>query len=95
MWGRISLKGKAVLFGMALALCLGLTQVGSALPEAPQASNAKKSVYVCACMGDKSCPCMSMAKKEGKCACGEHAPNMKAVAADSAWAKHNREELSK
>ena len=95
MWGRISLSSKAVLLGMALALCLGLTQVGSALPGAPQASSAKKDVYVCACMGNKSCPCMSMAKKEGKCACGEHSPNMKAVAADSAWAKHNRKELSK
>lgn len=92
MWGRISLTSKAVLLGMALALCLGLTQVGSALPGAPQASSAKKDVYVCACMGNKSCPCMSMAKKDGKCPCGTA---MKAVAPDSAWAKHNRKELSK
>jgi len=92
MWGKISLTSKAVLVGMALALCLGLTQVGSALPGAPQASSAKKDVYVCACMGNKSCPCMSMSKKEGKCTCGKE---MKAVAANSAWAKHNRKELSK
>ena len=95
MWGRIRATNRAVLLGMALALCLGLTQVGSALPGASQASSAKSDVYVCACGGTKSCPCMGMAKKEGKCACGEHAPNMKAVPADSDWAKHNREELSK
>jgi len=96
MWGKVSFTSKAVLLGMALALCLGLTQVGSALPGAtPQAPPAKSVVYVCACMGNKSCPCMSMAKKEGKCACGAHAPDMKAVAPNSAWAKHNRAELSK
>ncbi|MEJ2009296.1 MAG: hypothetical protein P8Z30_14265 [Acidobacteriota bacterium] len=95
MWGRIRLANKAVLLGMAFALCLGITQIGTAVPAAPQAASAKGTVYVCACMGNKSCPCMSMAKKEGKCACGEHAPNMKAVAADSAWAKTNRAALSK
>jgi len=93
MWGRISLTGKAVLLGMALALCLGLSQVGSALPGAPQASSAKNSVYVCACGGTKSCPCMGMAKKEGKCPCGTD--TMKEVPANSKWAKHNRAELSK
>ena len=92
MWGRISLTGKALFLGMALALCLGLTQVGSALPGGAQASKAKNDVYVCACMGNKSCPCMAMAKKDGKCPCGTE---MKAVAANSAWAKHNRAELSK
>ena len=70
MWGKISFTGKAVLLGMALALCLGLTQVGSALPGAAQASKGK-TVYVCACGGTKSCPCMAMSKKEGKCPCGD------------------------
>ena len=93
MWGRISLTGKAVFLGMALALCLGLTQVGSALPGSAQASSAKKTVYVCACGGTKSCPCMAMAKKEGKCPCGSD--TMKEVPVNSAWAKHNRAELSK
>jgi len=93
MWGRISLTGKAVLLGMALALCLGLTQVGNALPGASQASSAKNSVYVCACGGTKSCPCMAMAKKEGKCPCGSD--TMKEVPSNSAWAKHNRAALSK
>ena len=92
MWGRISLTSKAVLLGMALALCLGLTQVGSALPGASQASSAKKSVYVCACAGTKSCPCMAMSKKEGKCPCGSD--TMKEVPANSKWAKANRKALS-
>ena len=92
MWGKIRFTGRAVLLGTALALCLGLTQVGSALPGAAQGSSAKKDVYVCACMGNKSCPCVAMSKKDGKCPCGT---GMKAVAPDSAWAKHNREALSK
>jgi hypothetical protein len=93
MWGRISFTSKAVLLGMALALCLGLTQVGSALPGAAQASNAKKTVYVCACGKTRSCPCMAMSKKEGKCPCGSD--TMKEVPVNSEWAKQNRKALSK
>lgn len=93
MWGRISLTSRAVLLGMALALCLGFTQVGSALPGASPASSAKKDVYVCACGGTKSCPCMAMSKKEGKCPCGSD--TMKKVPANSAWANQNRKALSK
>ncbi len=92
MWGRIRITSRTVLIGMAFALCLGLSQMGSALPTPKQAASAKKEVYVCDCMGTKSCPCVGMAKKEGKCPCGKE---MKAVAADSAWAKHNRKELSR
>jgi hypothetical protein len=92
MWGKITFTGKAVLLGMALALCLGITQVGSALPGAAQASKAKKTVYVCACGGTKSCPCMAMSKKEGKCPCGTD--TMKEVPANSAWAKANHKALS-
>lgn len=92
MWGKITFTSKAVLMGMALALCLGFTQVGSALPGAAQAANAKKDVYVCACGGNKSCPCMAMSKKEGKCPCG--ADTMKAVPSNSDWAKTNRKALS-
>lgn len=55
-----------------------------------------KTVYVCACLKTKSCSCMSMAKTEGPCACGtEGGPPMKAVPANSAWAKENRQALSK
>jgi hypothetical protein len=53
-------------------------------------------VYVCACMKNKSCSCMTEAKMEGPCACGtQGGPPMKAVAADSDWAKENREALAK
>ena len=91
MRGRVRATNWAVLFGMALVLGLGLTQFGSARPAGAAASN---DVYVCACGGTKSCPCMGMANKEGKCACGADAPNMKPVARDSAWAKANLKALS-
>jgi hypothetical protein len=55
-----------------------------------------KVVYVCACMKDKSCSCMTEAKMEGPCACGtQGGPPMTAVAADSDWARENRESLAK
>ncbi len=83
---------RTLLLGAALALCLGTVQLTTALPAAKTA-NKDKTVYVCSCMKTKSCPCMSMAAKEGKCACGAHAPNMKAVSSNSAWAKTNRKAL--
>jgi hypothetical protein len=56
---------------------------------------AKKVVYVCACLKNKSCSCMTEAKMEGPCACGtEGGPPMKAVPADSDWAKENRDALA-
>lgn len=61
-----------------------------------QTKTKGKVVYVCACLRTKSCSCMSMAKTEGPCACGtEGGPPMKAVPANSAWAKENRQALSK
>ena len=55
-----------------------------------------KVVYVCACLNDKSCSCMTEAKMEGPCACGtQGGPPMKAVPPDSDWAKQNRDELAK
>lgn len=85
----------AVVLGMALALAIGMVQLGSASQMSSKAKSEKsgKMVYVCSCMGDHSCPCMTMAKKEGKCACGEHSPNMKEVSASSAWAKTNRKAM--
>ncbi len=56
----------------------------------------KKTVYVCACMGTRSCSCMTEANMEGPCACGtQGGPPLKPVAADSDWAKENREALAK
>jgi hypothetical protein len=55
-----------------------------------------KVVYVCACLGNKSCSCMTEAKMEGPCACGtQGGPPLKAVSKDSGWAKHNRDALAK
>ncbi|KAA6464787.1 hypothetical protein DYQ86_02170 [Acidobacteria bacterium AB60] len=56
----------------------------------------KSMVYVCACLRDKSCSCMTEAKMEGPCACGtQGGPPLKAVPADSDWAKENRDALAK
>jgi hypothetical protein len=73
--------------------------VGAGLSAKHQKSDKDQSkdvVYVCACMKNKSCSCMAEAKMEGPCACGtQGGPPMKAVAADSDWAKANREALAK
>lgn len=56
----------------------------------------KNVVYVCACLQTKSCSCMTEAKMEGPCACGtQGGPPLKAVPADSDWAKANRDALAK
>ncbi len=88
MWGKTRLVYGAVVCGLGLVLCLGLTRLGSARQAS---SAAEKTVYVCACMGTKSCPCMAMSNKEGKCPCGHD--DMKAVARNSDWAKTNRKAL--
>jgi hypothetical protein len=52
-------------------------------------------VYVCACLKNKSCSCMTEAKMEGPCACGTAGgPPLQAVPANSAWAKANRDALA-
>jgi hypothetical protein len=66
MCGTIFKISKAALFCLAFALCLGLSQAAVARPALPQSVNAKGSVYVCACMGTESCPCMSMVKNGGR-----------------------------
>jgi hypothetical protein len=81
----------AVVLGVALVLSLGVA-LGTS-QEAAKTKKAESTVYVCACKGTSSCPCMAMAKMEGKCPCGEHAPAMKAVSSTSAWAKENRKAL--
>ena len=61
-----------------------------------EAQSQNKIVYVCACLKNKSCSCMTEAKMEGPCACGtEGGPPLKAVPKDSAWAKENRDALAK
>lgn len=66
------------------------------LPAGSSAKSDKNNVvYVCACLKTKSCFCMTEAKMQGPCACGtEGGPPMKAVPADSEWAKQNRDALA-
>lgn len=91
---------------LVLVLSLALITASAGSRSQPQDSpqdqptNKKqikgKVVYVCACLGTKSCSCMTEAKTEGPCSCGtEGGPPMKAVPEDSAWAKDNRQELGK
>lgn len=72
---------------------LALVQIGAAAPSSTP--KADKLVYVCACMGDHSCSCMTEAKTEGPCSCGtEGGPPMKGVDHNSSWAKANRDALA-
>lgn len=89
LWGGV---------GGALALALLAGAFAATAPKPKQGGKsapAKPKVYVCACLGNKSCACMSEAKTEGPCSCGtEGGPPMKAVACDSDWAKANRRALA-
>lgn len=79
---------------LACALSSGAFEnTNGAQGEAP---TKKGVVYVCACLKNKSCYCMTEAKAEGPCACGtQGGPPLKSVPSDSDWAKQNREALSK
>lgn len=80
----------------ACLLALIPAQGGTRNLAAKKTQKKGKTVYVCACLKTRSCSCMTEAKTEGPCSCGtEGGPPMKAVPADSAWAKHNRAELAK
>ena len=72
----------------------GQENQGQSSDTQAQAKSNKKVVYVCACLKDRSCSCMTEAKMQGPCACGtEGGPPMKAVPKDSDWAKENRKAL--
>lgn len=84
---------------LSLLLLLVFTAAGagssSKADKNKEKQAAKKVVYVCACLRDKSCSCMTEAKMEGPCACGtQGGPPLKAVPADSDWAKQNRDALA-
>ncbi|MDT8068030.1 MAG: hypothetical protein ROO76_07660 [Terriglobia bacterium] len=87
------------LTGFAVTLCAFVLMVflpASGSQKAQDKTNGKDMVYVCACLKNKSCSCMTEAKMEGPCACGTAGgPPLKAVPKNSAWAKENRKELSK
>ena len=79
---------------LLLLLALLPADAGFASPKHSDAQ--KKTVYVCACLKNRSCSCMTEAKMEGPCACGtEGGPPMQPVPADSDWAKENRDALAK
>lgn len=95
---KIKSKTKLATIMLATLASLALTQASAAMQNGMQMNGMQmkgKDVYVCSCMKTKSCPCMTEANMKGKCACGSSAPNMKAVARDSAWAKANRLALAR
>jgi hypothetical protein len=88
---------KATIAVLALLPLLAVLQTGFATQNQP-ANDTKlkgKVVYVCACLKNRSCSCMTEAKTEGPCSCGTAGgPPMKAVPQNSAWAKANRDALA-
>jgi hypothetical protein len=89
---------KTIVAMVGLLLSIFLAPSGAKTAKAPPAGEqtSGNTVYVCACLKDKSCSCMTEAKMEGPCACGtEGGPPLKAVPSDSAWAKANRDALAK
>ncbi len=97
MRDTIKAKVKATIAILALLPLLAVLQTGFAVQNQP-ANDTKvkgKVVYVCACLKNKSCSCMTEAKTEGPCSCGTAGgPPMKAVPQNSAWAKANRDALA-
>jgi hypothetical protein len=95
---RDTMKGKikGIIAVLVLLPLLAVLETGFAFKKSASDAKTKgKVVYVCACLKDKSCSCMTEAKTEGPCSCGTAGgPPMKAVPPDSDWAKANREALA-
>ena len=91
------MKNRARLTFVSLLLLLLAFLPADVSGKSDKAEKAgQKVVYVCACLKNKSCSCMTEAKMQGPCACGtEGGPPMKAVPPDSDWAKENRDALAK
>src|SRR6516164_9762323 len=88
--GEQAMRYRTKLTGIVLSLLLL-----SSLSSSGRSEKKAKVVYVCACLGTKSCFCMTEAKMEGPCACGtQGGPPMKPVPPDSDWAKENRDALA-
>ena len=80
---------------LALSLVALIPLWGRANAHAPDKNKKSNLVYVCACLKNKSCYCMTEAKTEGPCSCGtQGGPPLKPVPYDSDWAKENREALA-
>jgi hypothetical protein len=94
MRNRVRIAGSVLLLFLVALLSSSGGSASASTQDPPQVK--KGVVYVCACLKTKSCFCMTEAKMEGPCACGtEGGPPMKAVPADSNWAKENRDALTK
>jgi hypothetical protein len=82
MRDTIKAKMKGTIAILAVLPLLAGVQMGFAGQNQP-ANDTKakgKVVYVCACLKNKSCSCMTEAKTEGPCSCGtEGGPPMKAA----------------
>jgi hypothetical protein len=97
MANTINAKRKKTTATLALVPLLAVLQPGVAAKSKAvnDATRNGKVVYVCACLKDQSCSCMTEAKTAGPCSCGTAGgPPMKAVPQNSAWAKANREALA-
>jgi hypothetical protein len=93
-WSRLGRRFKLSAAGLALVALTALPSYGNA--KDPGGAKPKSYAYVCACMGTRSCSCMSEAKREGPCACGTGGgPPMQRVEANSNWAKYNRQQLAR
>ncbi len=90
-------EGETMLKAFRFPAILALFPLLAFLPSGQSQPPTKDGVvYVCACLKNKSCFCMTEAKMEGPCACGtQGGPPMKAVYSDSKWAKENREALTR
>ena len=94
MRDTIKRKIKGTIAMLALLPLLAFLQTGFAAQNQPDKDAKGKIVYVCACLKNKSCSCMTEAKTEGPCSCGTAGgPPMKRVPKNSAWAKANRDAL--
>jgi hypothetical protein len=81
--------------GLAMLMLFALALICTGIEGRPAHKPRKDVVYVCACLKNKSCSCMTMAASGGFCACGpEGGPSLKAVPRDSDWAKQNRDALA-
>jgi len=96
MKNRIRFSPAFLVLMLAMVVSLSSDAFQTSASAKDHKENKGNVVYVCACLKTKSCSCMTEAKMQGPCACGtEGGPPMKAVPANSDWAKENRDALAK
>jgi hypothetical protein len=67
--GKLACVLGLVFFAMLIPASGGTQNEKQAAVSSP-AQTSGKVVYVCACLKNRSCSCMTEAKMEGPCACG-------------------------